>query len=113
MIKYYYLVLFFLLVSVSVSDAAIKSASAKEIRDPFQVDFAVKEKGTATDEVSVEQSGFSLQGIILSGKKSVALIDDSIVGVGDKVYGWKVVGIKKDRVGLAKDGTVKRLYLNP
>lgn len=111
MIKY--LVLFLLLVFASSSGAVLKAVPAREIRDPFQVDFPVKEKGTASDEVSVEQSGFSLQGIILSGKKSVALIDDSIVSIGDKVYGWKVVGIKKDRVGLAKDGTVKKLYLNP
>lgn len=106
-----YLIPFFLLVLVSSAGAALKTVPVKEIRDPFQVDFPVKEKGATSDEVSVEQSGFSLQGIILSGKKSVALIDDSIVSVGDKLYGWKVIGIKKDRVGLSKDGTVKKLYL--
>lgn len=98
---------------VSSAGAALKAVPAREIRDPFQVDFPVKEKGATSEEASVAQSGFSLQGIILSGKKSVALIDDSIVSAGDKLYGWKVVGIKKDRVGLAKDGTVKKLYLNP
>lgn len=86
----------------------------KEVKDPFTVDFQVSKKdGTVEASVgTVDSQTFVLQGIILSGRKSVALIDDSIVGMGDYIYGWRVVGIKKDLVGLKKEGKIKRLLLN-
>jgi len=55
---------------------------------------------------------FVLQGSFVAGKKSLALIDDEILGIGDYIHGWKVVGIKKDVVGLKRWKKIKRLKLD-
>ena len=70
---------------------AKKTKFTKWARDPFLL------KGTAS-------SASGLTGIIWDEKSPKALIDDDIVGIGDKWGGNTVIDIKQDRV-ILNDGT--------
>ncbi|NQU16833.1 MAG: hypothetical protein HQ564_02105 [Candidatus Saganbacteria bacterium] len=91
----------------------------KKISDPFTVNFRIRKiKGTTEAEESTAASVaasakkyFILQGIVDAGRNSIALIDDKALRIGEYIHGWRVVGIKKDRVGLKRGGLIKRLYL--
>lgn len=83
-----------------------------KVTDPFQVDFSVQKKDAQNEATVTPKKYFVLQGSFVAGKKSVALIDDEILGIGDYIHGWKVVGIKKDVVGLKRWKEIKRLKLD-
>lgn len=86
-------------------------ASLKDIPDPFLVDFPVSQSSGTGETDGVVAQSFVLQGVVLSGKNSIALVDDNVFSLGDYIYGWKVIGIKKDRIGLKKDKEIKKLFL--
>lgn len=85
----------------------------KELKDPFQVDFPLTKKGEGPEKSeNLEKRSFVLQGVIVGASRSVALIDDNVFELGDYFNGWKLVGIKKDRVGLKKGKEAKKLQIN-
>jgi len=69
------------------------------VRDPFsgKLYTSVRKQGNTPKTLS-------LAGIIWDKNKPAALINDKVVGVGDRVGGSTVVSIKNDRV-LLNDGT--------
>lgn len=90
-----------------------KIGIVKELKDPFQVDFPLSKKGEGPEvKENLEKKSFVLQGVIVGASKSVALIDDNVLELGDYFNGWKLVGVKKERVGLKKGKEIKKLYLN-
>jgi hypothetical protein len=63
-------------------------------RDPFIVQ----------TPVVVERPTFTLSGILWDPQKPIAIINGSLVRIGEELSGYRVVAISHDRVSLIKDG---------
>jgi hypothetical protein len=69
-------------------------------RDPFALE-AVRPKKQIGAQPSLA-AGLHLSGIVWDGTRIHAVINDSVVKVGDEVDGIRVVAIERDRVTLAR-----------
>ena len=56
--------------------------------------------------------GLQLNGILYSGANSSAQICDRVAGIGETVYGWRVLNITENSVTLTDRGTVITLHLH-
>lgn len=75
-------------------------------RDPFALE-AARPKGQGEVRPSFA-AGLHLSGIVWDRARQHAVINDSVVTVGDEVAGIRVVGIERDRVTVAK-GTERQV----
>lgn len=78
-------------------------------RDPtqpatFNVIIDKKQAGTPT-------AGYQLQSILISKDRSLALINDKFVSVGDVIGSAKVIGIDRNSVILSESGRKLTIYL--
>ncbi len=58
-------------------------------------------------------AAFRLSGIVWSRQLSQALINDTLVGIGDRIGGWTVVSIEKDRVILKNGNRTEMMKIKP
>jgi len=111
-------------VTISAIAQKIKSNMVyKELRDPFEVDFRyekspviskeAKAPSTEKKEAKPVKKLFVLQGILKTGEGDIiALIDDNVLHVGERVNGWTVNSIENDKVVLARGSKRKVLTLS-
>ncbi len=57
-------------------------------------------------------AGLKLNGILFAGANSSAQICDRVAGVGESVYGWKIVDIRPTTVTLVHRGVTIKLQLH-
>ena len=81
------------MLAASAVVAAI-NAGAQE-RDPFVSILDLQQQ-----KMKVDLSGVVLKGIIWESSRPVAILNDTLVTVGDDFFGFKVVKIGKDKVTL-------------
>lgn len=83
------------------------------LRDPFILDFAYEkvEKKEGGEPVQVV-TYLQLQGIFITGSTKMAIIDDNVVGEGDRIaLGWRVSRIYSDRVVITKGRSSRTLRI--
>jgi len=71
-------------------------------RDPFALE-AARPKGEAEVRTSFA-AGLHVSGIVWDTARVHAIINDSVVKVGDELNGVRIVAIERDRVTVAKGG---------
>ncbi len=71
--------------------------------DPFCRFYAEVDNRTGQSDTPAPQ--WTLNGVIINTKTTVAVINKNIVHVGDKVAGARVVDIKKNEVIMEQDGS--------
>ena len=89
--------------AAAVSEAQAQQKEWKE--SPF-----LAERGGPKSAVTGESAGlegFTLKGILWDPQAPTAILNDRVVGVGERVGNWKVMEIRKDRVILS-DGLTTR-----
>jgi hypothetical protein len=97
------------ILSPEVRQAMEERARGAWARDPFSL-----EAGRPKKQIEAQPSlaaGLNLSGILWDGAQIHAIINDSLVKVGDEVNGIRVVAIQRDRVTLAKGGQRQILRL--
>lgn len=99
------IVIFMLLLSVILSSFNLLNAdefiyNSHGKKDPFSP--PVKGVGAVTDMELL--SGIRLEGIVWDSKNPMAMVNDSIVAIGDEIAGAKVVDITKNEVIIEIDG---------
>ncbi len=77
-------------------------ASAEELRDPFT--FAPR----ASDQPAPH---LTLIGVLWDTAHPLAVVGETIVGIGDTVAGWRVVDITQE--GITLQHAEQRLFLKP
>ena len=96
---------------------------AQELRDPMQPPaYALKkfqqarwaEKGKVIKPkvVKPKQKPFQLTSILISNKRKIAIIDDQMLSVGDKIRDAKLIKLTRDSARLLRKGKVINLSLN-
>ncbi len=89
-------------------DIAVKpelSYTASELKDPFEDNLKKYEAQEAVKETGAEEAAktlptFLVQGIIWGGSLPQAIIDDSVVKVGDTIKEAEVIAIDKEGITL-------------
>jgi len=86
---------------------AAKTHFVTWVRNPFFPKTPLTPSASATSPSSttaLATPGLTLDGIMWDAENPRAMINGSLVGIGDKIYGNKVIDIKEDRV-ILNDGT--------
>ncbi len=55
---------------------------------------------------------YQLKGILWDPQRPSAIINNQVVGVGDRLHGWQVMEIQKDRVILSDGATTRELTVS-
>jgi MSHA biogenesis protein MshK len=84
-------------------------ADAQALRDPTRP----PGRATVRGDAAPRQEGFVLQSILNSPERKAAVVNGKVVGPGDSVDGYLLVGIAEDEVVLKNGAQVKRLRLYP
>ncbi len=71
--------------------------------DPFCRYYARADNGNGSTDAPAPQ--WTLNGVVINAKTTVAVINKNIVHVGDKIAGARVVDIQKDKVVMEQDGS--------
>ena len=71
--------------------------------DPFCRFYAQADNNTGQTDAPAPQ--WTLNGVVINAKTTVAVINKNIVHVGDKVAGARVVDIQKDKVVMEQNGS--------
>ena len=96
---------------------------AQELRDPMQpppyalkkfqqAKWAKKGKVTKPNVVKPSHKPFQLSSILISNKRKIAIIDDQMLSIGDKIRDAKLVKLTRDTARLLRKGKVINLSLN-
>lgn len=103
---------------ISTTEALTKKQYQKiSLRDPFNVDFGyeiivLSPEAPSNEKKIAPKKKFVLQGIFnLSEEEIIVIIDDKMLSIGDKIYGWVVTDIGIDYVILKKGLKSKILRL--
>lgn len=80
---------------LSVAVAAQEAGAQERDRDPFVSILDLQQQ-----KMKVDLSKVSLKGIIWEAARPVAIINDTLVTVGDEFFGFIVASIDKDKVTL-------------
>ena len=97
-------------------------ASAQELRDPMQPPpFALrkfrearqagKPKTTATKPAKPAAKSLQLTTILYSSERKIAIIDDQMLSLGDRIRGAKLIGLTRESARLLRKGKVINLRL--
>jgi hypothetical protein len=86
--------------SPQVRQAMEERARGTWARDPFTLEAARLKKHIEAQPSLA--AGLTLSGILWDGARTHAIINDSLVKVGDEVNGIRIVAIERDRVIFAK-----------
>lgn len=85
---------------------------AQQLRDPTRPPAGLVQ-AVGDGEISVKHSGLNLQSILIAPDRRSAIIDGQLLGVGQKVSGFKVVSIEDGAVILRGAQGTRRLQLFP
>lgn len=97
--------------------------SAAELRDPMQppplalqklrqAKWAKQPKVSKAKVVKPAEKPLQLTSILISRERKVAIIDDQMLRVGDKIRGATLVRLTRDSARLVRNGKVINLSLN-
>ena len=97
-------------------------ASAQELRDPMQPPpFALKKyrearwaanpRPTKTVAAKPKLESLQLTSIIYSAERKLAIIDDQLLAIGDRIRGAELVGLTRSNARLVRNGKVINLNL--
>lgn len=103
------------LILIFVINAELSFAQIHRERDPFALpaDIHPLSKGeTSTVTKKEESKGGRVKAILISRHIRLALVDRSIVTIGDSINDEKVVEIRPDHVILKKEGKKRTLFLH-
>ncbi len=98
-------------------------ATADELRDPMepppfalkkfrQAEWAKKPRPAQTRTAKPTPEPLQLTSILYSRDRKIAIIDDQMLRVGDRIRGMTLVSLGRDRARLVQDGKVVELRLN-
>jgi hypothetical protein len=98
-------------------------AKAAELRDPMQppafalqkfrqARLSAKPAATTSSEVKPKQKPLLLTSILISQQRKIAIIDDQMLAVGDRIRGAKLVRLTRDSAHLVRKGKEINLTLN-
>lgn len=76
--------------------------------DPFYRPYSETENTPQPDRPI---SGWTLNGVIINDRTTVAVINKNVVRIGDKIGGARVVDIQKDKVMLEQDGSEFAIHI--
>ena len=96
---------------------------AQELRDPMQppplallkfkqAKWARQPRTSAPKQEQPRQESMQLTEIIYSRDRKVAVIDDRVLSIGDKIRGAKLVKLTRESARLVRNGKVIKLSLN-
>ena len=96
---------------------------AQELRDPMQppplallkfkqAKWAKQPKTSEPKQEQPKQKSMQLTEIIYSKDRKVAVIDDQVLSIGDKIRGAKLVKLTRESARLVRNGKVIKLSLN-
>ncbi len=88
-------------------------AIADQVGDPMRPPEVFVPGGRGLQMVGDASSGTMLQSVLLSSGRRLAIINNQIVGVGDKVGEARLVSIMQDSVVLRDKNGTRRLTLLP
>jgi hypothetical protein len=96
------------LVALCVACAMLVAVQAQaQARDPFVSILDLRQLNARAD-----LSGLSLKGVIWESARPVAIINDTLVSVGDDFSGFKMARIDKDKVTLTSGKESYELYVD-
>ena len=98
-------------------------ASANELRDPMrppplalqkfrEAKWAQQPKPAAPKADAPKREPLKLTSILISPTRSIAIIDDQMLAVGDQIRGARLVELTRDRARLVRQGKVITLRLS-
>ncbi len=98
-------------------------ATADELRDPMepppfalkkfrQAEWAKKPRPAQARTAKPKPEPLQLTAILYSRDRKIAIIDDQMLRVGDRIRGMTLVSLGRDRARLVQDGKVVELRLN-
>lgn len=93
----------FLLAGCLGTPVAVALAAEGDIKDPMQPTW-LRGDSTATETQRAPRQRFSVDTIVVSPERRVAIINGRSVGVGEWISGARVTKIDPDRVTLELDG---------
>jgi hypothetical protein len=104
-------------------DKQIDKKADKKVSDPMRLPRVVLQKYGLTDnsykpKVVVRQGNstktktFELTSILYSATRKIAIIDDKMLSVGDKISGAKLVSVKKYSARLIRNGKTINLRIS-
>ncbi len=99
-------------------------ATAAELRDPMQpppfalkklrqAEWAKEPRPAKTRTATPAPKPLQLTSILFSRDRKIAIIDDQMLKVGDRIRGMTLVALSRDRARLVQNGKVVELSLNP
>jgi len=91
---------------IFIAGAGFSAGELIELRDPTKP--IVEEN---TKETPHAEDTFKLQSIIISPTRRIAMINDTLVQIGDTIGSARVEMIEKNSVTLSKSGTITTIYL--
>ena len=97
-------------------------ASAQELRDPMQppplalrkfreARFAGKPKTALSKPAEPAARPLQLTSILYSAERKIAIIDDQMLSLGDRIRGARLVGLTRESARLVRQGKVINLTL--
>ncbi len=98
-------------------------ATAQELRDPMQpppyalkkfrqAEWAKKPRPAQTRAAAPPPKPLQLTSILYSRDRKIAIIDDQMLRVGDRIRGMTLVALGRDSARLVQNGKVVELSLN-
>ena len=98
-------------------------ATAEELRDPMQpppfalkkfrqAEWARKPRQAPAQTAKPKPKPMQLTSILYSRDRKIAIIDDQMLKVGDRIRGMTLVALGRDRARLVRNGEVVELRLN-
>ena len=98
-------------------------ATAQELRDPMQpppyalkkfrqAEWAKKPRPAQTATAGPQPKPLQLTSILYSRDRKIAIIDDQMLKVGDRIRGMTLVALDRDSARLVQNGKVVVLSLN-
>ena len=96
-------------VGMALLMAGLATAGAQTLRDPTRP----PGRSAARSESAPASGGFVLQSIVNSPQRKAAVINGKVVGPGESVDGFMLVGIAEGEAVLRNGSDVRRLRLYP
>jgi type II secretory pathway component PulC len=86
---------------------------SKSKRNPFIPLITEDGRLVKLDKVEVPSGDVTVEGIIFDKKgRSYAIVNGTVVGIGDAIAGYEVLKIQSDKVLFIKDGQIRELEMH-
>lgn len=105
---FFTLIMIIILSSISFPAEAVVTYDLKDLRDPFE-SLLPKEASKADNKDALPP--LIVKGLIWGSNKPQAIVNDSVVKIGDEVAGTKIVDINKDYITVLFNNRLYELHL--